>query len=64
MHHKRASDLIMGGCEPSGCWELNSGPSEEQSALLLLSHLSSPCFYFFETGILVAQAGLELTLKT
>ena len=25
----------MGGCEPPcGCWELNSGPSEEQSVLL------------------------------
>ena len=29
-HQKRASDLITGGCElPCGCWELNSGPSEE-----------------------------------
>jgi hypothetical protein len=35
MHQKRASDLIMGGCEsPCGCWDLNSGPSEEQSVLL------------------------------
>jgi hypothetical protein len=25
----------MGGCEPlCGCWDLNSGPSEEQSVLL------------------------------
>jgi hypothetical protein len=32
---KRASDFIMDGCEPPcGCWDLNSGPSEEQSALL------------------------------
>ncbi|XP_038173606.1 uncharacterized protein LOC119805911 isoform X3 [Arvicola amphibius] len=32
---KRAPDLITGGCEPpSGCWELNSGPLEEQSVLL------------------------------
>ena len=32
---KRASDLITGGCELlCGCWDLNSGPSEEQSVLL------------------------------
>jgi hypothetical protein len=29
------SDLITDGCEPPcGCWELNSGPLEEQSVLL------------------------------
>jgi len=34
-HQKRASDSIMDGCEPPcGCWELNSGPLEEQSVLL------------------------------
>jgi hypothetical protein len=34
-HQKRASDLITDGCEPPyGCWELNSGPLEEQSVLL------------------------------
>jgi hypothetical protein len=32
---KRASDPIIDGCEaPRGCWELNSGPEEEQSVLL------------------------------
>ena len=32
---KRAPDLITDGCEPPcGCWELNSGPLEEQSVLL------------------------------
>jgi hypothetical protein len=32
---KRASDPIIDGCEPPcGCWELNSGPLEEQSVLL------------------------------
>ena len=32
---KRAPDLIIGGCEPPcGCWELNSGPLEEQPVLL------------------------------
>jgi hypothetical protein len=35
MHQKRSSDLITDGCEPvCGCWDLNSGPSEEQSVLL------------------------------
>jgi hypothetical protein len=34
-HQKRASDPIRDGCEPPcGCWELNSGPLEEQSVLL------------------------------
>jgi hypothetical protein len=34
-HRNRASDPITDGCElPYGCWELNSGPLEEQSALL------------------------------
>jgi hypothetical protein len=31
----RSHDLISGGCEPPcGCWDLNSGSSEEQSVLL------------------------------
>jgi hypothetical protein len=34
-HQKRASDPIIDACEsPCGCWELNSGPLEEQSVLL------------------------------
>jgi hypothetical protein len=32
---KRISDLITDGCEPPcGCWELNSGPLEDQSVFL------------------------------
>jgi hypothetical protein len=32
---KRTPDLIIDGCEPPcGCWELNSGPLEEQPVLL------------------------------
>jgi hypothetical protein len=32
---KGASDFIIAGCEPPcGCWDLNSGPLEEQSVLL------------------------------
>ena len=31
----RAPDLITDGCEtPGGCWELISGPLEEQAVLL------------------------------
>jgi hypothetical protein len=34
-HQKKVLDLITDGCEPPcGCWELNSGPLEEQSVLL------------------------------
>jgi hypothetical protein len=34
-HRKRASDLITVGWEPPcGCWEMNSGPLEEQSVFL------------------------------
>ena len=34
-YQKRASDPITDGFEPPcGCWELNSGPLEEQSVLL------------------------------
>ena len=32
---KRAPGLITDGCKlPCGCWELNSGPLEEQAMLL------------------------------
>ena len=32
---KRESDFVMDGCElPCGCWDLNSGPLEEQSGVL------------------------------
>ena len=32
---KRASDFVMDGCEPPcGCWDLNTGPLEEQSGTL------------------------------
>jgi hypothetical protein len=43
------SDLITGGCEPPcDCWDLNSGPSEEQSVLSYpLSHLASQLLLLF-----------------
>jgi hypothetical protein len=35
MHQKKVSDLIADSSEqPYGFWDLNSGPSEEQSMLL------------------------------
>ncbi|GAB1288406.1 Inositol polyphosphate 5-phosphatase OCRL [Apodemus speciosus] len=43
-HQKRASDLITDGCEsPCGCWDLNSGPSEEQSMLLTAEPSHQEC---------------------
>ena len=43
-NQKKASDLIMDGCEPPrGCWDLNSGPSEEQSVLLTAEPSRQPC---------------------
>ena len=53
-HLKRASDPIRDGCQlPCGCWDLNSGPLEEQSVLLTTEprlqprkFLSSKLFWF------------------
>jgi hypothetical protein len=34
-HQRRAPDLVIDDCEPAcGCWELSSGPLEEQPVLL------------------------------
>ena len=51
---KRAPDLIPDGCEPPcGCWELNSGPLEEQSVLLTSEpSLQPPLELFFETFLI------------
>jgi hypothetical protein len=49
------SDIVTDGCEPPcGCWELNSGPLEEQSVLLtaeplLQPHISDSLFTFLQT---------------
>ena len=49
---KRAPDLITDGCEPPrGCWELNSGPPEEQSVLLTPEPSLLPCT-FLEGNVL------------
>ncbi|XP_063140386.1 alpha-N-acetyl-neuraminyl-2,3-beta-galactosyl-1,3-N-acetyl-galactosaminide alpha-2,6-sialyltransferase isoform X5 [Rattus norvegicus] len=34
IHQKRTSDVITDSEPPCGCWDLNSGPLEEQSVLL------------------------------
>ena len=45
-HQKRAPNLIIDGCEsPRGCWELNSGPWEEQSMLLTSEPSSQPVIF-------------------
>lgn len=45
-HQRGVSDV----CElPCGCWESNSGPSEEQWVLLTLSHPSSPALSFLHS---------------
>jgi hypothetical protein len=42
--HTRRGRLIVGGCEPPcGYWDLNSGPSEEQSVLLPAEPPRQPC---------------------
>jgi hypothetical protein len=49
---KRASDHITDGCEPPcGCWELNSGPLEEQSMLLTAEPSLQPLNKFLK-GVL------------
>jgi hypothetical protein len=48
----------MGGCEPPyGCWDLNSGPVEEQSVLLLAEPSHQPsCNILLWTIIHVMKA--------
>jgi hypothetical protein len=46
-HQKKTSDPISDGCEPPcRCWDLNSGPQEEQ-IVLLTAELSLQVFFFF-----------------
>jgi hypothetical protein len=50
-HQKKISDPITDGCEPPcGCWELNSGPLEEQSVLLTPEPSLQPPIIFLTTG--------------
>ncbi|GAB1302384.1 Lymphocyte-specific helicase [Apodemus speciosus] len=54
---KRASDLIIDDCEPPcSCWDLNSGPSEEQSVRLTIEPSLQPAL-----AILAEDLGLVLS---
>ena len=45
------SDLVTDGYEPPcGCWDLNSGPSEEQSVLLTPESSLQPDICIFQFG--------------
>ena len=60
---KRAPDPITDGCEPpSGCWELNSGPLEEQ-AMHLTSEpsLQSEIFFFLSAVDLLGKCSITPT---
>ena len=57
---RRVPDLITDGCEPPcGCWELNSGPLEEQAALLTTEPSLQPSSATF---ILIFRQGFSLNL--
>ena len=48
-HQKRALDPMTDGCEPPcGCWDLNSGPSQEQSVLLPAEPSRQPIWLVFK----------------
>ncbi|XP_049984502.1 cytochrome b-c1 complex subunit 7-like [Alexandromys fortis] len=48
---KRAPDLITNGCEPPcGCWELNSGPLEEQAVLLTSEPSLQPQKWYYNAA--------------
>ena len=53
---KRAPDLFTDGCEPPcGCWELNSGPLEEQAMLLTTEPSLQPNVFVFKNYISKSQ---------
>jgi hypothetical protein len=50
-HEKRVLGPITDGCEPPcGCWELNSGPLQEQSLLLTTEPSLQPCKRLWDSG--------------
>jgi hypothetical protein len=54
MHQKRASNLIMDDSEAlCGCWDLNSGPPEEQSVLLTAETSLQPQNNYFKIYFVV-----------
>jgi hypothetical protein len=66
-HQKKASDPITDGCElPCGCWELNSGPPEEQSVLLTSEPSLQPFWiliFWLQLSLLTCTELQELTHK-
>jgi hypothetical protein len=55
---KKASDPITDACElPCGCWDVNSGPLEEQSVLLT----AEPSLQALEVAFL-CNPGMKLML--
>ena len=66
---KRATDLIIDGCGlPCGCWDLNSGPLEEQPVPTLnVSLVPISCMLGIPTGVRqnlsVVQIYLSLVAK-
>jgi hypothetical protein len=66
-HQKRAPDLIIDGYElPCGCWELNSGPLEEQTVLLTSEFSLQPLKKILKPGgVALYKANLTTSgLKT
>jgi hypothetical protein len=68
MHQKKASDLVVDGCEPPcGCWDLNSGLSEEQSVLLPAEPSRQPHAQLLKTSVrpelsIFVQADLDVSV--
>jgi hypothetical protein len=61
---QRAPDLIADGCEPPyGCWDLNSGPSEEQSVLLTAEQSLQPLFFLVGRTRLIFGLGICCPLQ-
>jgi hypothetical protein len=61
-HQKRASDPITDGYEPPcGCWELNSGPLEEQSVLLTAEPSLQPLLHSLNSNM-VSSLNVPLSM--
>ena len=60
---KRVPDHVTGGCEPQcGCWELNSGPLEEQEMLSTTEPSLQPLGSNFYRSILYSRLLIESPL--
>jgi hypothetical protein len=60
----RESDHIADGCEPPcGCWDLNSGPLEEQSVLLTTEPSLQSHKLFFNYKVVIKQVFVVFTVE-